>query len=359
MITRPVFIAKCKQLCSRQLLLALLLSVLVHVLLLRELGWPDWMGDMQASSPVLQARLSPVARPQPRNDVPPDSPRRQPPRQRPPQSEPTKEAPVTPDPAAEINPLAPAASEPVADSVDDEAMRAAEIEAWHQDQSQLPAEDAPENATPYQQATTQFALYLNGGSQALGSASIRYAQTDGGQYTLRWEVEGKGLIKLLYPKLVQESRGEIRQQGLRPLFYRYALGSRADRTHEAIFDWDKRLLTLKTEGREDPYDLPQGAQDMLSFMYQFMFVPPLQELHVFLTNGRRFGEYEYEFEGEETLTIGTQTVQTVHLAHTRGDRNEKVDFWLASDYRNLPVKIRILTKNGQVIEQVATSIQAE
>lgn len=357
MITRHGVMAWCKQHLSKQLLLALLLSVLVHLFFLRTLEWPQWLNDLQTQGPVLEARLNPVARPAPRTTVPPaPAARKRPPVPKPsPQSTPNPDIPPAPTDPLALNPP-PVEAAP---AEDDSAARVAEIEAWHQDQSLLPAEDSPAQANPYREVTTQFALYLNGGAQALGVASIHYSQPDAEHYSLRWEVEGKGLIKLLYPKLVQESRGEVKPQGLRPLFYRYALGSRADRQHEATFDWEKRLLTLKTEGREDPYDLPQGAQDMLSFMYQFMFVPPLQELHVFLTNGRRFGEYEYEFEGEETLTIADETVQTVHLAHTRGDRNEKVDFWLASDYRNLPVKIRILTKNGQVIEQVATRIIAE
>jgi len=49
----------------------------------------------------------------------------------------------------------------------------------------------------------------------------------------------------------------------------------------------------------------------------------------------------------------------VHIVHTRGDTDEKVELWLASDYRYVPVKIKKLEKNGMVIEQVATRLITE
>jgi len=119
------------------------------------------------------------------------------------------------------------------------------------------------------------------------------------------------------------------------------------------------VITLKTAKGEQRRDLRVNTQDILSFMYQFMFVPPLQEMHVTLTNGRRVGEYEYTFEGEDSLVIADQTIQTVHIVHTRGDTDEKVELWLASDYRYVPVKIKKLEKNGMVIEQVATRLITE
>lgn len=340
---------------SWPLLLALLLSLLLHLLLLAEVGWPAWFTHDQADTPVLQARL--VLPPKPVLPAPAAATPR--PAVRKPAPANTSVKPELAAPASDVRAVSEAAStaEAAAMAQAAEAAREAEIAAWHEDHSQV-TEEAEIAPTPYTHVATEFAMFLNEDASPVGTAKIDYAQVDSEHYTLRWQVQGSGLLKLLYPKLVQESRGEVRPHGLRPYFYRYAFGSRVDKTHEATFDWDKRLLTLKTGDQQESHDLPQNAQDILSFMFQFMFVPPLQEMHVVLTNGRRMGEYEYEFEGEEPLQVADQTLQTVHLAHTRGEQSDKIDFWLASEYRYIPVKIRIINKKGQVIEQVATRIEA-
>lgn len=233
----------------------------------------------------------------------------------------------------------------------------AESTAQADEQALQTLEDAVLPA-PYQSVETDYDVYLNGEKKPSGSANIHF-HAKAGQYSLRWEIQGNGLLRLLYPKLIQESRGDLTQAGLQPMYYKYAFGNKADKTYEADFQWSERILTLKTAKGVQEEDLPLNTQDLLSFMYQFMYVPPTQEMRVTLTNGKRLGEYEYEFEGEETLEIAGKPCNTMHIAHTRGETDEKVELWLATDYRNVPVKIRKTEKNGTVIEQLATRLIAE
>lgn len=212
--------------------------------------------------------------------------------------------------------------------------------------------------TPYQTVDTTFDLFVNGEKRPSGTASIQF-RAEAGQYKLRWEIQGRGLLRLFYPQLVQESAGEIGSEGLRPVHYRYAFGSKVDKTYEADFNWSEHLITLKTSKGEFQDDLPMHTQDILSFMYQFMYIPPLQEMRVTLTNGKRLGVYQYSFEGEEVLELAGQSLNTIHIGHSRGDTDEKVEIWLATDYRNLPVKIRKTEKNGTVIDQMANRLIAE
>lgn len=338
---------------SWQLGLGLLLSLIVHLCVLSQSGWISlFSGDDDAPS-VLQARL--VIPP-----TPPAASTPVPPPVRIPAPAVKKALPVPPVPESAIAQQQPPAlpEAPISDTAqpDTETAMQAEDETRVAELDQ--AVDDAEQPAPYQQVSTHYEVFVNGETSAAGKASIDYAVTPDQQYTLTWTVEGRGLLKLLYPKLVQESRGAVGPRGLKPAYYRYAFGSRADKAYEARFDWETRLLTLKTGKGEQSHDLPANTLDILSFMYQFMFVPPLQEMHVALTNGKRLGEYDYAFEGEEPLQLGELTVQTIHIAHSRGDTDEKIELWLASDYRYVPVKIRKVEKNGMVIEQVATQIQA-
>ena len=102
--------------------------------------------------------------------------------------------------------------------------------------------------------------------------------------------------------------------------------------------------------------LVEGTQDLLSFMYQFMFVPPLEQMQLSIASGKKLGTYDYGFEGEETLSTKMGDLSTVHIFTSRGDSDEKTELWLALDYYYLPVKVRQTEKDGSVIEQIATRI---
>jgi hypothetical protein len=341
-----------RQHVSWSLGLALLLSLLLHVLLLQEAAWQSWFAEDEKPPAPLSAQLQAAPK-----KLPLKAPVKAAQAKKSPAARPADPAPVAsaPQPVAEAAPP----TDAIADATEaTEAARQAEIDAWHETDAVV-AEPEPDLPPAYQRVSTEFSVFVNGEKQPAGSARIDYVQQPSGQYALDWVVKGRGLLKLLYPTLEQQSRGEIGPHGLKPHFYRYAFGSKADKIYEADLDWESNFITLKTAKGEQRYELPGNTQDILSFMYQFMFVPPLQEMQVALTNGRRLNTYQYEFEGEDEMAIADQTIQTVHIAHTRGETDEKIELWLASDYRYVPVKIRKQEKNGMVIEQVATRLTTE
>ncbi|MGP1716972.1 MAG: DUF3108 domain-containing protein [Methylophilus sp.] len=344
-----------RQHVSWSLGLALFISLLVHMFVLKEAAWQSWFAEDAPPPTLLSAQLQVApAKPVLKAPVKPDRQKKSP------ATTPEPSTPVTHSPQSVTE--APDVSQTIETSEEAagkaEEARQAEIAAWHDTDNPV---DEPEEALPppYQRVSTEFSVYVNGEKQPAGSASIEYAQQPSGQYALRWVVEGRGLLKLLYTTLEQQSRGDIGPHGLKPHFYRYAFGNKTDKIYEANLDWETNSITLKTAKGEQRTDLPQNTQDILSFMYQFMFVPPLQEMQVALTNGRRLNTYQYAFEGEDTMVIADQTIHTVHIAHSRGETDEKIELWLASDYRYVPVKIRKQEKNGMVIEQVATRLITE
>lgn len=340
---------------SWPLALALCFSLLLHVFALSEVNWRHWLNTEVHSPAVLQARLLPPPALPESNGLVKAVPKLNTPKKNVARSTGHASSVVTPVSTSATD--APIATEPQAASEEDE-QRLAEINAWHA-MDHPDVESDEELPTPYQYVKTVFVVFVNGEERPAGSAEIEYELDTSTTYRLRWLVEGRGLLKLLYPSLEQQSTGEVGPNGLKPHWYRYAFGNRASKTYEAMFDWETNFITLKTSKGEQKLELHADTQDLLSFMYQFMFVPPLQEMHVTLTNGRRLGEYEYVFEGEDNLVIDDHTIKTVHIVHMRGDTDEKVELWLASDYRYVPVKIKKIEKNGMVIEQVATRLIAE
>ena len=334
------------------LLLALLLSLCLHLGAFSGVDWSLW-GDEEDAVQTIEARLQAAAAPVPSQPaIQPKSVANTP------KPQPAPEQPLANE--SKVEPKAATEATATADNRSAETPSATEqIDAATPEEDAPPLQSEPEVLpTPYQTVNTSFDVYLNGEKRPSGSATIAYQGREG-QYSLRWEIQGSGLMRLLYPKLIQESSGQLTEQGLSPEHYRYAFGNKADKTYEAHFQRSDRVITLITSKGEQVLPLPANTQDLLSFMYQFMYVPPTQEMRVTLTNGKRLGEYEYEFEGEETLEIAGKPCNTMHIAHTRGETDEKVELWLATDYRNVPVKIRKTEKNGTVIEQLATRLIAE
>jgi hypothetical protein len=178
----------------------------------------------------------------------------------------------------------------------------------------------------------------------------------GGSYILKSEAEAKGLLALFLGRLKQQSEGAVTDQGLKPYRYSYQYGKSEDKLQRADFDWRAGKLTLQYDKKTKVQPLTEGTQDLLSFMYQFMFVPPLAQMELSITNGKKLDSYRYAFEGEETLSTKMGDLHTLHISRTRGDSDDKTELWLATDYYNLPVKVRQTEKDGGVIEQIAIRI---
>ena len=197
-------------------------------------------------------------------------------------------------------------------------------------------------------------------SSAPGKAKIIYELlTNHEQYKIKSLVEAKGLAALVIPDLLQTSEGLLIDTGLQPRHYLYQFGDNKNKTFRADFDWEQKKLYLRAAKGDQTVDLVDGTQDLLSFMYQFMFSPPLQTLQFNVTNGKKLGLYEYGFEGEETIVTKMGNLTTFHILKVSNDSEEKTELWLALDYQYVPVKIRKTEKDGKVYELLVTSLKTE
>lgn len=195
---------------------------------------------------------------------------------------------------------------------------------------------------------------------AVGNASIVFKLDDDAlHYQIESLIEPKGFAALFIADLAQTSRGLVGAQGLQPQQYDYAFGNKPDKTYRASFDWTNAQLNLESSKGVKQVPLKIGAQDLLSFMYQFMFVAPNADLQVMMTNGKKLAAYDYRFAGEEIIKTKMGDLNTIHLARAKATEDEKTELWLALDYRYAPVKIRKIEKSGKVYELLATQIKTE
>lgn len=193
----------------------------------------------------------------------------------------------------------------------------------------------------------------------LGRATYLWVAQDG-QYTLTSITEGSGLFALFQPgKLVQISHGRINASGLAPDDFWIQRGSSApDKSTAAHFDYVNRNVTVTKDNRAFSVPMEDNAQDLLSAIFQLAVRAPFSGtmlLHV--TSGKSLKPYHARIVGEETIATPLGQLRTLHLTRPAEGNEDAMDLWLAEDYNNIPVKIRIDHSKFGIIEQIVTGMQ--
>lgn len=211
------------------------------------------------------------------------------------------------------------------------------------------------NENAYQYVETDFDVRTEIDGAKQGGAKIIYSVNQQ-QYQLKSVIKPEGLAALIISDLLQTSDGMVTKNGLQPNKYLYQYGNKADKTYTAEFDWLNKNVRLITVKGTKTAHINDGTQDLLSFMYQFMYVPPLERMQISIATGKKLSNYKYSFDGEENINIPMGEIKTLHILHSSEDHDEKTELWLALDYQYVPVKIRKTEKNGKIYELVATQI---
>jgi hypothetical protein len=341
----------------KRLGLALVASVVLHIFLLGglDLTLPSFKKEMhmiEARIQMPKAVPKPVEIPKPEEIVAPEP---EPVTEAPPEANTEAPSELMPEPIVET-PIPEVVAEtpvPAPPTIEPEPPQP------EQEQEPQPADiGLVINENAYQFVETEFDVRTKIDGSADGTAKITYNLIDGNHYQLKWLTEGSGFAALIFPDLLQVSEGFLIKTGLQPTSYLYQFGNKTEKTRTANFDWLNKKVTMETSKGTKTEDLPEGAQDLLSFMYQFMHVAPLQTMQIPIATGKKLTIYDYSFEGEENINSPLGEIKTMRIMHSGIDSDEKTELWLAIDYQYVPVKIRKIEKNGDVVEMVATRINS-
>lgn len=180
-------------------------------------------------------------------------------------------------------------------------------------------------------------------------------------YKLASEAETSGIVDLFRPQRMRYiSQGRIVPQGLRPDSFLVSRTRRGqNEASQARFDWNAGQLTYGNARDQKHAALPPEAQDLMSLMYQFSLTPPAPGRHRYpIATGSRFDVYDIEVAAEESIETPIGTLKALPVKQIARAGSESIEFWLASEYRYLPVKIRHYDREGNFSgEQVVTEIR--
>ena len=185
----------------------------------------------------------------------------------------------------------------------------------------------------------------------VGSLGIDY-KVNINNYEIYYEAKAEGISSFFYSEpLIQKSRGSINIIGLRPDYYLYSHGKK--KTSEAFFDWKSKTLIINRKETTNKYGLINQAQDQLSFMFQFMFLDPLNKMQIPITNAKVFKIYNYQYIDEVNIDTELGNLDVLHVAKFNYQSPERIDLWLAKKYGYLPVKISITEEDlSSIIQKI-------
>lgn len=182
---------------------------------------------------------------------------------------------------------------------------------------------------------------------------------DKDRYTLSSITRASGLLAIFKPgRILISSSGFVNAKGLQPLLFSDLREGEERRNRSAEFDWGAKQLTLTHQTQRTVVALPDGTQDRLSAMYQFMFLPlqPDTSLDFPMTTGGKLDNYHYAVMHKQKLKTPAGDFDTLYLDNQPGRGESRTEIWLATEHHNLPCKLTITDVDGGQFTQVASKL---
>jgi hypothetical protein len=205
-----------------------------------------------------------------------------------------------------------------------------------------------------------YNLYYSSERNFIGRATQTW-EVDNDEYILASDAETGGLVEVFRPQRLHSiSRGKVTPDGLKPESF-LTSRTRRGRTDvaQARFDWEAGNLTYGNARDSKTARLAPGAQDLMSFIFQFVLLPPRPGRYQLpIATGTRFEVYGFEIRPEEPLETPIGTVRALPIRQLQQSGVEGIEMWLAAEYRYLPVHIRHYDRDGNLSgEQIVNEIR--
>jgi hypothetical protein len=206
-------------------------------------------------------------------------------------------------------------------------------------------------AAPPARVVIEYDVLYNGGPLAKARHVLEHDASD---YRVTETWQGSGLLSLL-GEIRRTSRGRVTPQGLRPIEYEDRRPRREPA--RARFDWEARTLVQTFRGPPRTEPMPPHAQDRLSFLFAPAFKAPGKgpvEFHV--ADGKGVAHYVFDVAGRERLAVPAGEFDALRLVK-RDDDGKTTELWLDAGHSYLPLRVRIVEKDGDRLDQVAARIE--
>lgn len=186
------------------------------------------------------------------------------------------------------------------------------------------------------------------------------------QYHIVSNTKGLGVYALLGERKLT-SDGVVTSTGLKPKHFELRQGDNAKKWLSTEFDWASNTLNMTIKGAVQAVPLMANSQDLVSYLYQFMFEPfsknNQETLLVNVTTGKKLKPYAFNItERDQPLNTPAGDFKTTQLTSVKDAESKASDerqIWLANEQYHLPVKLIIHDDNGGEFVQTLKTIQID
>ncbi len=158
-------------------------------------------------------------------------------------------------------------------------------------------------------------------------------KVQGGRYDLRLDVNFMGAARVFV------SRGRVDRRGVMPELFQEFRNNRPEPHYQVDFNWNNMTAEFGELANRKTEPIARGDQDLFSVAFHIGLVGGANPEQTFsLFSGRRkYENARMSVAGQAKLRLGQKEVDAVLV---RGQWDErKVDFWLAPEWNNIPVRM--------------------
>ncbi|MEI7457365.1 MAG: DUF3108 domain-containing protein [Nitrosomonadales bacterium] len=215
---------------------------------------------------------------------------------------------------------------------------------------------APVYAAPPAGVQASYEVFSSG--LKVGQMNEIYSRS-GDHYTLTSTTTPVGLLAMFKPeKIFFTSSGLITRQGLKPLSFEDKREGNPARSSQAEFDWSAQQLTLIHQTQRTKLTLPEGTQDRLSAMYQFMFLKFENALDFSMTNGNKLDTYHYAAGIAQKIDTPAGQFDSIYLDSQPKAGESRTEIWLETK-NYLPCKMVITDASGDQLIQILSGLKIQ
>mgnify|MGYP006083412797 FL=1 len=193
----------------------------------------------------------------------------------------------------------------------------------------------------------------------VGEIGVTFTETKG-FYSLEATTYAAGILKLLGDRKLL-SQGRIDKKGFKPNSFEFINVKKPSKNIKSKFLYNKNLITTNYKEQVIKKKLPSGILDLVVYLYQFNFIKTNNAIYNFtILEGKKVRIYRYKKLKQEAVKINKKFIQADLFEGSIIGRDSSTHYvWISKDNFRIPIKLKIQTDFGLLIEQnlISTSLQ--
>jgi hypothetical protein len=188
------------------------------------------------------------------------------------------------------------------------------------------------------------------GALPLGTLKLNFSIDNRDEYSYHVHTQPGLLAGLLSgDEVIEESRGVLADERVRPTSYRYNETDNREDNAEVRFEWRELKAYTHSGGVTWAQEIEPGTQDRLSqqLMVRLQLAQGEKKLSYQVADGGKLKHYHFQVVGEEPVKTPYGQLHCLKVRRSKETRPPDYTIWFAPKLDYLPVRIERKQKSGR------------